>query len=168
MSLKIIKYILMDLEKTAKTLDSFKKSVILELLKDLSSSFLITDENNSFVKLEDLKKIYLNPIKIRCVAVNNNGNQCKKNNYKNELYCKIHSHLSVEEKSSFKEEITIKNKKTLDKFVNSKNLTKILIDDSFYFIDCKYIYDLKNLEKVGYINLKGDYILTDDPFLLEI
>jgi flagellar hook assembly protein FlgD len=157
----------MEFDKTSKVLETFRKSVILELLKDLSVSFTITNENNSIVKLEELKNIYLNTIKIRCVAVNNNGNQCKKNNYKNGLYCKTHYSLNEEKSTNIKETITI-NKQNIDDFVNSKNLTKILINDSFYFIDCKYIYELKTLEKVGYINSNGKYILTDDPFLLEI
>lgn len=154
-------------EKTSKTLETFRKSIILELLKDLSSSYLIKTENNSIVNLDNLKNIYLNEIKIRCVGVNNNGIQCKKNNYKNKLYCKIHwSQTNLIYK---KEETLISiEKQTEDIFVNTKNLTKILINDSFYFIDCKYIYELKTLDKVGYINSSGEYTLTDDPFLLEI
>ena len=51
------------------------------------------------------------------------------------------------------------------------SLKKQFIEDSFYWVDSQYIYDLNNYHKVGYIdsqtNAKSpEFVLTDDPFLL--
>jgi hypothetical protein len=50
--------------------------------------------------------------------------------------------------------------------VYEKDLKKKFIDDVFYLIDDKFIYDNKTLEKVGIIN-NNNYILTLDPFILK-
>jgi len=50
------------------------------------------------------------------------------------------------------------------------NLKKIFIDDTFYLVDDKYVYDTLNKQRVGYVQSKIqgqiEYILTDDPFVL--
>ena len=48
------------------------------------------------------------------------------------------------------------------------SLEKTFINDSFYYHDKSFIYDKESLEKVGYIENENDFILTDDPFILEI
>ena len=39
------------------------------------------------------------------------------------------------------------------------------IEDMFYYVDERYIYDKETLEKVGVVS-RGEYILTSDPFIL--
>lgn len=54
---------------------------------------------------------------------------------------------------------------------NKTNLKTKFLGDKFYHIDDKYIYEKKTFEKVGYISVnengESEYILTDDPFILE-
>ena len=49
----------------------------------------------------------------------------------------------------------------------SKNLKKQFIEDTFYWIDDKYIYDIDSYEKVGIIEY-NEFKLTSDPYLLKI
>ena len=46
-------------------------------------------------------------------------------------------------------------------------LTEILIDDSFYYVDGEYAYDKYTKEKAGVFDKHNDsYYITDDPFIL--
>ena len=122
-----------------------------------------------------------------CNGIYKNGNRCNKNAINCENYCKRHLdeiEKYKEQNNNYKqekliEESDIQNELLIEEneiqsnsiqFVqhNKKN---IFIEDSFYLIDDKYIYDKNTYEKVGYINKEKDmdeysYIFTQDPFLL--
>ena len=107
-----------------------------------------------------------------CKGFSQNGNKCFKRTQQNSNYCKVHAYLAFREKNAL-----VSNNK-IDTYVTPMNLSKNKIDilslektfinDSFYYHDKSFIYDKESLEKVGYIENENDFILTDDPFILEI
>jgi hypothetical protein len=58
--------------------------------------------------------------------------------------------------------------------INNKNLKNVLIENAFYYVDSNWIYDKKTMERVGYIEKTGinknedKFILTSDPFILQL
>jgi len=107
-----------------------------------------------------------------CKGFSQNGNKCFKRTQQNSNYCKVHAYLAFREKNAL-----VSNNK-IDTYVTPMNLSKNKIDilslektfinDSFYYHDKSFIYDKESLEKVGYIENENDFILTDDPFILEM
>lgn len=113
-----------------------------------------------------------------CHGFSKNGNKCTNKTFDDSNYCKRHYFLSYKEKM---DEINDRSIVILDNKLNNKmeidinNLQSKLIDDTFYYVDDKFIYEKDNLSKVGYIeeeinieegiNTKN-FILTDDPFIL--
>lgn len=105
-----------------------------------------------------------------------NGKLCKMKKVNNFDYCKKHLVNSTSFNSNFtlntesKEinmcKISVSVQNDID--ISKQDYTKLLIDDTFYYIDKdnKFIYNSK-LEKVGYIS-NDEYILTDDPFILDV
>lgn len=115
-----------------------------------------------------------------CKGFSQNGNKCFKRTQQNSNYCKVHAYLAFREKNALP--INLSNNKidtlTSNNIYTPMNLSKNKIDilslektfinDSFYYHDKRFIYDKESLEKVGYIENENDFILTDDPFILEI
>ena len=107
-----------------------------------------------------------------CKGFSQNGNKCFKRSQQNSNYCNVHAYLAFREKNAL-----VSNNK-IDTYVTPMNVSKNKIDilslektfinDSFYYHDKSFIYDKESLEKVGYIENENDFILTDDPFILEM
>jgi hypothetical protein len=112
-----------------------------------------------------------------CRGFSQNGNKCFKRSQQNSNYCKIHAYLAFREKttnyisiggdvnSNLIEQIELNKNHDTNK---TPSLEKTFINDSFYYYDKRFIYDCDCLDKVGYIDETQGFILTDDPFLLEI
>lgn len=121
---------------------------------------------------KDLKK------ESNCSAITKNGLMCTKKSHGNSNYCKIHYNKHFFQNKNIQnnntvnvndnDSIVIIEKEVCEENVQGDNLQKKFIEDSFYLVDDKYIYDKETYEKVGYINSNGEYILTDDPFILGV
>lgn len=124
-----------------------------------------------------------------CKGFSQNGNKCFKRSQQNSNYCKVHTYLAFREKTvystlgnsnisdvnhqgNFTDDID-RRQGTIEQIRSNKNkidilsLGKTFINNSFYYHDKRFIYDRDSLEKVGYIE-NENFILTDDPFILEI
>lgn len=135
-----------------------------------------------------------------CSAATKSGTKCKNKPLDNSKFCAKHFY-STENLREFLHRTSISNEKRLDKQenfdknedeynknqnlyiinkdkkekndknINITNLKNILIENAFYYVDTKWIYDKTSMEKVGYIDKNEreeiNYILTSDPFILE-
>jgi hypothetical protein len=160
-----------NLEDTEQYL-KFKQNLTKKIIKEIQSKYNIIDKNTDcscnqgdILKVDEIIK-NLNGKDKRCVGiVQNNGiiSQCSKNVCNPTInYCKLHykKHRDEHTKTNFIE--TIKALKSQQFDISSK--TKKFINDSFYYIDDCYIYTSEGI-KVGIVN-NNEYILTDDPFIL--
>uniref|UniRef100_A0A6C0H779 Uncharacterized protein n=1 Tax=viral metagenome TaxID=1070528 RepID=A0A6C0H779_9ZZZZ len=116
-----------------------------------------------------------------CAAVTKNGSKCIRKTQAESKYCRQHALKAFTNiyTTPLHTSHTLSNNQndvTGIRFVecngmNNKmaSLKKQFIEDSFYWVDEQYIYDLNNYNKVGYIDIQTsdpEYVLTDDPFLL--
>jgi hypothetical protein len=152
-------------------LESFKKRIIKETVKKICKTYTIFDDDENEIYEEEIIKSILQPKIIkRCVGTTKGTpvSQCNRHAIEGYDYCKSHLHNICLQESNDDNcnllEITFTQNK-LNKNIDESELQKVFIEDSFYFVDNKYIYDNKNI-KVGYI-LNKDFILTSDPFILE-
>ena len=136
------------------------------------------DSNELAIFISGLFSSYTKPQS--CSALTKNGTQCSGNVSNSSKYCKRHqrqgmiAHIMSRPSSSLDTDIVIfngnnnsSNSQSSNPQLNANLLKKQFIDDSFYFVDDKYIYHPDTLNKVGYISpTTNDYILTDDPFEL--
>lgn len=123
-----------------------------------------------------------------CSAITNSGTPCSNKKYQNSKYCK--KHMSKELIEKYQERLsekydqinqtygieTIETIESHDNDIDITKLTKKFIEDTFYYIDDKFIYDTIDYRKVGYVdsqnfgNNKTDedhtFVLTEDPFIL--
>jgi hypothetical protein len=159
-----------DISNEQKFLEQYKKKIIKDVLKTLCKQYFIYDANDNEIDMDTLQKQFLFPKVVkRCIGTTNTHpvSQCSKNAIDNYDYCKIHLYKMCLNKYDDKQEIYTPPIEftctTTD--VEITKLRKKFIEDSFYFIDEKFIYDASN-NKVGYIS-NGEYILTSDPFILE-
>lgn len=155
-----------------KFFENYKKRITQDIIKTLYKNYKVYDSDNVLIDIETLKKEILTPKTIkRCIGATNNVpvSQCSRNAIENYDYCKTHLY-----KICLRSEETVSQKiQPIEFNINSSNnnsqeqynLKKKFIDDSFYFIDSKFIYDTEHI-KVGYI-YNNEYILTPDPFLLD-
>lgn len=162
-----------DISNEQKFLEQYKKKIIKDMLKTLCKQYTIFDSNDNEVNIDSLQKQFLFPKVVkRCVGTTNTNpvSQCSKNALDNYDYCKIHLYkmcLSKHEdkNDSYIPPIEFTCITNSDTNRESTQLKKKFIEDSFYFVDDKFVYDSTN-NKVGYIS-NGEYILTSDPFILE-
>jgi hypothetical protein len=146
-----------------------KKRIQKELITYLYNNYSVYDKNNICItKNEFEQQLYSTK---QCVGLLKNYKQCTKNALSEQNYCSIHIHKYKSKEQEIKNVLDIDNNQeiqleTKEEFVLDKNtLKKKFIEDTFYYIDDKFIYDMSNLDKVGYI--KDDFFhLTTDPFLL--
>jgi hypothetical protein len=107
----------------------------------------------------------------RCCGINQNGSRCSRNTLENKMYCKIH--ILKFDTSLFKtcqhqhQHQHQVQEETKSAHPNISELDKIFIDNSFYYVDEKYMYDVSTGEKVGF-QQNGEYIVSNDPFILGI
>jgi hypothetical protein len=153
-----------------KFLENYKKRIIKDTIKILCNQYHVYDSDENLLDAETLQKQILTPKIIkRCIGTTNTApvSQCTRNAIDNYDYCKTHLYrmcLKSQEDEEFSTPIEYKTH-TNNITTPIQNLKKKFIDDSFYFVDDKFIYDSDNL-KVGYIH-NNDFILTSDPFLLD-
>lgn len=169
-----------------------KNKIIRTIVKDLFKNKIVCTRNNNLLNEGELVNILINTSnKVeKCIGITINNNiptQCSRNSLI-DGYCKKHYKKYQAKKN--KDNIDSKNityeierhdsrdshnsheievNKLSIKCVDGKK-TKKFINDSFYYVDDKFIYslDLKSgsiYTKVGYIK-NGEYILSDDPFIL--
>lgn len=97
-----------------------------------------------------------------CVAVSNTGNKCKAKCFNGSEYCMKHY------KKGFLSKIHVVQEEIKSQHdIKPSQLTEVFLDDTFYLVDAQFIYDRSTLGKVGYVD-DGQYILTDDPFILNL
>lgn len=157
-----------------KFLENFKKRVIKDTIKILCKNYSIYDSNENQIDEKELVEKILTPKIIkRCIGTTSTSpiSQCTRNSVENYNYCKTHLYkMCLEDNSKFEihslPQITLVQGYS-DTYQHMSNLTKKFIEDSFYYVDNKYIYDM-NMSKVGYIEENDNYILTSDPFVLEM
>jgi len=108
---------------------------------------------------------------VLCSGISKNGNRCTKRAKDNSYYCKTHSYLDNNNNyndNKNTEPIVIYNYEDTQPQQNfhqdQERLELKFIEDSFYYIDEKYIYDKDTLQNVGYIH-DNEYILSNDPFV---
>jgi hypothetical protein len=154
-----------------KFLESYKKKIIKETLKTLYKNYKIYDDDDNLVDIDTIQKEIFSPkIVKRCIGTTNTSpiSQCNRNAIENYDYCKTHLYKMCLESNNIDDSISVPIEFTLN---NSNSielkdkLKKKFIEDTFYFIDSKFIYD-DNYIKVGYIH-NNEYILTSNPFLLD-
>ena len=126
-----------------------------------------------------------------CCAVTKNGNRCSRKALDDCNYCGIHVY-SEQNLKLIHNNNKINSKNNSDIFDNfhlfvvererereqgnndqrepEGMFKKVLIDDAFYLTDNKWVYDKVTNMKVGYVSKSEEnynYILTDDPFILQ-
>jgi hypothetical protein len=150
-----------------------KNKITKSIVKNIFKNKIICNKNGEILNEQELLDIVSNKIE-KCTGVtisNNIPSQCSKNGVF-EGYCKQHYNKYFD-KDKLKDKL--ENKETYDFIYESESESesesiepkiKKFINDSFYYIDDNFIY-LSNLSntKVGYIK-NGEYVLSDDPFLL--
>lgn len=166
-----------------KFLENYKKKIIKNCIKSIYKNHNVIDKNNNIVSDEALLEMLLTfKIIKRCIGCTNTVpiSQCSRNAIDNFDYCKTHLSkiaLKSETKSETQNIQFLKQHMERD----CQDFKKIFIQDSFYYIDTKFIYNKCDFEyiKVGYINTllscasarqgtEEEYILTSDPFILEM
>ena len=164
------------MESEQKFLQNFKKKIIKDTLKTLFKKYQIYDNEGINLMSQDvIEKELLSPKIIkRCIGTTNTLpiTQCSRNALDDCDYCKTHIYklgiTNIQNHHINKPPILFQYQNNNDdKTLPNKNcLKKKFIDDTFYFIDDKFIYD-NTLNKVGIID-NNNYILTSDPFILDV
>lgn len=154
-----------------KFFENYKKRITRDIIKTLHKNYKIYDSNNVLMDIETLQKEILTPKIIkRCIGATNTTpiTQCSRNAIENYDYCKTHLYkICLQSQENIPDTLSIN---LFEYDINStkedkSNFKKKFIEDSFYFIDNQFIYDMNHV-KVGYIH-NNEYILTSDPFVLE-
>lgn len=151
-----------DVKEYVKFRDKIKK----EIINLIYEKYIIMDKHGNFIDKNNLK---LENINKRCIGVLSNYKQCNKTALSDNEYCK--THLFSNKMSTFNNksndtdtDIIIQTQKEC---LNLSNKKKQFIEDTFFWIDDKYIYDIDSYKKVGII-IDNQFKLTSDPYLLNI
>lgn len=156
-----------------KFFENYKKRITRDIIKTLYKNYKIYNSENVLIDIETLQQEILTPKNIkRCVGTTNTTpiSQCTRNTLDNYNYCKTHLYKiclqsQLQENNCQTSPINFITPTEIKYTKNKNNLKKKFIEDSFYFIDDKFIYDTDYI-KVGYIQ-HNDFVLTSDPFVLE-
>lgn len=147
-------------------LKTYRKKLIKEFSKSILRNFQVTNMNGLLVDQEEIiKSLYNFKVSKRCIGITSSSNvsQCTRNAIEDRDYCKTHMYKI----GLVKEEITVSiNHISNSKLNDCSKLKKKFINDSFYYVNDKFIYNIDTNEKVGYI-FQSEYILTSDPFILD-
>lgn len=185
----------MEISKTIDLTNSLSEKIKNAYKKDIENSIDKLFENfdifkrntNELVDKKELINILLTPINIvYCSAATKSNTRCKNKAINNSNYCGKHlyTNQNLKEVLHCPKFLLNQNKENTNETndfylientgqkeycvdIVKENLKKILINDSFYMIDDKWIYDISSYEKVGYIDGE-EYILTNDPFILDM
>lgn len=186
--MEINKVVKKSLKFTKELEDAFEKDIVL-LIDYITNNFEIYDKSNKKLKkddvLENINNNFYKKNSITCYAITKSGVRCTRKCYPSmdgKNYCKTHINNAYKYNNSNKTNNTnnlynncendtvyvLENKHEM----LHKNFIKKFINDEFYYIDDKFIYD-NSYNKCGYIHndtdnkLDVEYIFTDDPFILE-
>lgn len=131
-------------------------------------------------ELKQIMQLYLNlHIESKfCQGITSQNNRCTRKAKTNSSYCQLHinkyrtSHnLTIKHEKNINDHDVVLVTKSNDNSVGKTSMKTKFLDDKFYNIDEKFIYEKDTLDKVGYIKIdehgNSEYILTDDPFILE-
>jgi hypothetical protein len=105
-----------------------------------------------------------------CGALTKSGTKCTRRVQAGKSkYCGTHANMEMMEKmflqkNNPKDHIIKTKQQRISNDVLSK-MKKEFIEDSFFLVDDEFVYDKDTHEKVGYRE-NGEYVLTDDPFIL--
>lgn len=181
-----------DLEK------AFEKDITL-LIEYMVENFDIYNKiNNEKITQselnENIKRTFYKMNDSICCAITKSGDRCSRKSHNKTNYCKMHVNniykynlqndkynLQNDNYNLNKNNITkhtiflYENNESDDNNDKCKNIDKTkmikkFINDEFYYIDDKYIYDNNTFLKCGYIDKKHnkeEFVFTDDPFILE-
>lgn len=117
------------------------------------------------VPLEELENLFL-PRTCNVVSPNT-GNRCRNKCYNGSNYClKHYSRRFCETGDAGATTSQLQLIQNGSNNLSCSKKEKMFIGDGFYLVDCQYIYDKNTGAKVGYID-DGEFIFTDDPFILE-
>lgn len=196
MELETNKYI-KKLENVSNNVNEYFIRDIKSILQFVLLKYDVKDRySNKVVRLDEIEKLVNENFNLQkkesCFAITSSGNRCCRKQATDSKYCKLHQQSNYNNKLKntvlhFKNTSelitqnhynnlqlqlikTINEDNKINNTNNKNDYIKKLIDDSFYYIDNKYIYDINTKEKVGYIKYNESlpkYILTDDPFELE-
>lgn len=147
-------------------LEKYKKSILKQAISIIYQN---KDDIINLSKQEILDLVLKPKIIKRCLGISSTFTQCTSNALQDQEYCKRHLKYSVLNKESDNsQEPEFEITKIKNKFQDESKIkmNKKFINDTFYFTDTKYIYDIETLEKVGIIN-KKKFFLTSDPFILQ-
>lgn len=109
--------------------------------------------------------------KDHCQALTKAGTKCVRKCQDNSNFCKIHMYKvlnnSISGDTTNNVVIVLPSiQSDSHQHLNKSNVSQKFIDDAFYFVDEKYIYDKESGDIVGYVD--GDqYILSRDPFIID-
>lgn len=176
----------MELNKLIEKTKNFPDKIQNALKKDIITIVGLLIENYDIYERDSKVRItkeelqnslfrYLQTEEILCSAIKKNGLRCLNKGHGGTRYCKIHynKHMFDELQNRMNTQIDVDTEPILlfeDVSVaeEPKKTRMKLIDDTFYLVDDQFIYDKNSYEKVGYISKDGEYILTDDPFILGV
>lgn len=106
----------------------------------------------------------------QCVGLTKDGEQCAKYAKDDTLYCKIHQLKQRQRETEDTEKASrlyvFKGESESDNGVTLDELETRYIENGIYKVDDQFVYDIETKEKVGFVD-NGQYILTDDPFILD-
>lgn len=112
-----------------------------------------------------------------CKAMCQSGSKCIRKCVDGGEYCKMHIGLSIKYSMNV---VSVNDKDMNGVDMNGVDMNGVdmsgvdmsgvgmetkFIEDTFYYVDEKYVYDRGTMERVGYRS-GGEYILTSDPFIL--
>ena len=158
---------------TIHTLNNYSKNIqqklVIAFQKDIDDILhKIHSEYNLKISISEFisKYNYNIPVETTCHGISQNGNKCFNKTFQNELYCKKHISQKQIIKKTVYEPFTIEMSKM--SIVKPTNYTLKLIDNQKCFVDDSFVYDVDTFERIGYKTSKETYILSDNPFLLNV
>jgi hypothetical protein len=132
--------------------------------------------------LKKCKQKELNKNRVRCYSETSNGYPCSRWSLVNEKYCGIHinnkynNETEINNQTNYADfEIQIEDDYINDKTESTDSIllndgkTNVdmrieFIEDSFYYVDEKYVYSKNDFKKIG-IKTDDEYVLFDNPIV---
>lgn len=162
----------MNLSKTLDKLDNLSNEIKKSIKQEINTlaTNLINDYNicnkttNNKITITELVDQIENSLNLKkdgvCCSITVSGKRCTKSSIRNTLYCKIHQFHQNKDYNKTSSDLIL-----INPTITIKDFKKVFINNEFYHVDNKYIYDIQNGAKIGYIDASG-YVFTDDPFIL--
>lgn len=154
------------------------EALVTYLLIDFDIQFRGSKENVSKEVLTKYIKKCIGMHDKTCSALTKMGTKCTNKANHNSKYCKRHAEKELFD--TMERDFALRSEPKMGieivdqiKEESKDNMKKKFIEDTFYYIDEKYIYNMDTMEKEGYIEsgdagegVKLNFILTKDPFVL--